>query len=187
MQVTCDQCQSKIRVPDSAAGKKGKCPKCGAIIAIPAAEAAPSKPAPPAPAGSLFDFGEEAAPAKPGKAKAKPAADEVDEVEDYEEEPAGGAKKKVESTGLSIASLILGIVSLLCSCFSFGSLCVAPVPFACAVTALILGFIGMKKGGKTLAIIGICCGGGSILLTIILSIVGFFFSAALMASMGMPK
>jgi predicted Zn finger-like uncharacterized protein len=39
MLITCSNCQAKIKVPDSAAGKKGKCPKCGTVMTIPAAEA----------------------------------------------------------------------------------------------------------------------------------------------------
>ena len=37
MLIQCTNCASKIRVPDSAAGKKGKCPKCGTVLVIPAA------------------------------------------------------------------------------------------------------------------------------------------------------
>jgi predicted Zn finger-like uncharacterized protein len=43
MQIVCTQCQAKIKVPDSAAGKKGKCPKCGTILTIPAAPPAPTR------------------------------------------------------------------------------------------------------------------------------------------------
>ena len=77
--------------------------------------------------------------------------------------------------------MILGIVSLVCSCFSLGTWCVAPLPFLMAVAAIVLGFIGMGKGGKGMAITGICCGGGSILLTIGLTIASFFLSAILAA------
>jgi predicted Zn finger-like uncharacterized protein len=35
MIITCPHCQSKNRVPENAAGKKGKCPRCGAILDIP--------------------------------------------------------------------------------------------------------------------------------------------------------
>lgn len=37
MQIVCTNCQAKIKVPDSAAGKRGKCPKCGTVLTIPAA------------------------------------------------------------------------------------------------------------------------------------------------------
>src|SRR5258706_5470591 len=51
MLIQCTNCASKIRVPDSAAGKKGKCPKCSTVLVIPAAglslpDAPPSAPAP---------------------------------------------------------------------------------------------------------------------------------------------
>jgi predicted Zn finger-like uncharacterized protein len=36
--ITCSGCNSKIRVPDSAAGKRVKCPKCATLIPIPEAE-----------------------------------------------------------------------------------------------------------------------------------------------------
>jgi serine/threonine protein kinase len=41
--VVCSHCQSRNRVPDNLAGKKGKCPKCGVVLTIPPADdAAPS-------------------------------------------------------------------------------------------------------------------------------------------------
>jgi predicted Zn finger-like uncharacterized protein len=38
MLITCNGCASKIRVPDSAAGKRVKCPKCATLIRVPEAE-----------------------------------------------------------------------------------------------------------------------------------------------------
>jgi predicted Zn finger-like uncharacterized protein len=35
MLITCDGCGAKIRVPDSAAGKRAKCPKCATIVNVP--------------------------------------------------------------------------------------------------------------------------------------------------------
>ncbi len=32
--VTCDNCQKTLKVPDKAAGKKGKCPRCGTVIRL---------------------------------------------------------------------------------------------------------------------------------------------------------
>jgi hypothetical protein len=37
IEFTCDGCQFLFRVPDTMAGKKGRCPKCGVITPIPAA------------------------------------------------------------------------------------------------------------------------------------------------------
>jgi predicted Zn finger-like uncharacterized protein len=181
MMITCSNCQAKIRVPDAAAGKKGKCPKCQTVITIPAAGEPSADDLPPpadeAAGGSPFDFSGEA-PAK--RTKGKAATDE--ELDEAVEEGTGKVgKKKPESTGLSLTSMILGIVSLVCSCFSLGTWCVAPLPFLMAVAAIVLGFIGMGKGGKGMAITGICCGGGSILLTIGLTIASFFLSAILAA------
>jgi predicted Zn finger-like uncharacterized protein len=206
MLITCSNCQSKIRVPDSAAGKKGKCPRCGTVIAIPAtgeaaeeapaeapAETPPPPPepvaeAPPAeePARSPFDFSEpEPPPAPPKKASRKAAADEDEvveepEVEAYADEERPKTRKPVkESATLSLVSMILGILSLVCSCPTFVSWCVAPLPFVFAVAALVTGFLGMKQGGKGFAIAGMCCGGGGILLTIIMILVNIFVGVAL--------
>jgi serine/threonine protein kinase len=66
MLIVCSNCQSKSRVPDSAAGKKGKCPKCGAIVAIPLAE--PAAAAPP-----LSNANAAAAPAPPADPTPTPA------------------------------------------------------------------------------------------------------------------
>ncbi|HTN74586.1 MAG TPA: NINE protein [Pirellulaceae bacterium] len=46
--VYCEPCQKKLRVPDTAAGKRIKCPKCQGVISVPALES--SSPAPVAPA-----------------------------------------------------------------------------------------------------------------------------------------
>jgi TM2 domain-containing membrane protein YozV len=55
--VTCPSCGSKLKAPDTAAGKKLKCPKCQAPIAVPGAAAdAPQPAAPPVTANdSPFD------------------------------------------------------------------------------------------------------------------------------------
>jgi predicted Zn finger-like uncharacterized protein len=192
MLITCSNCQSKIRVPDSAAGKKGKCPKCGTIITIPA-EAPPEEAAAEAvveePAGSPFDFSEEPAPSRKGKAK--PAGDEeVEEPGEAEDEERPRKKKKPqESTGLSLTALILGIVSLVLGCLSFAPFCcfASPLSFLCGVGSLITGFLGMNKGGKTMAIIGMCLGGFSILLTIGAVILAFSLGFANVLLGSLPK
>lgn len=193
MLITCSNCQSKIRVPDSAAGKKGKCPKCGSVIVIPAAEtavdeaveAAPGEAAPPPqpadeqPAGSPFDFSESAPPrSRKGEMEDDEVFDEPAEVADGDEAPIERRRTK-EHTTLSIISLVLGSLSLVCSCPSFVSWCAAPISFVFAAGAIVTGFIGMKQGGRGMAIAGICCGGGGILLTIIMVIANIFLAAAL--------
>lgn len=81
-----------------------------------------------------------------------------------------------ESKGLSIASMVLGIVSVV-------TLCVSYVSIACAVLAIIFGIIGRKKGGKGMAITGLILGiiTLSIDILIIVFAVGFIsevFTAA---------
>ena len=56
-----------------------------------------------------------------------------------------------ESKGLSIASMVLGIVSVV-------TLCVSYVSVVCAVLAIIFGIIGRKKGAKGMAITGLVLG-----------------------------
>ena len=56
-----------------------------------------------------------------------------------------------ESKGLSIASMILGIVSVVLFCIWYIS-----VP--CAILAIIFGILGKKKGGRGMAIAGLVLG-----------------------------
>lgn len=66
-----------------------------------------------------------------------------------------------EKKGLSVASLVLGILSLVLFCFWYISL-------PCAIIAIILGAIGRKKGGKGMGTAGIVLGIISIVLILIL-------------------
>ena len=70
-----------------------------------------------------------------------------------------------EKKGLSLTSMILGIVGLLAWCIPlFG--------FPVCLTGLILGIVGIKKGGKGMAIAGIIMCAITLLLTIINSVLG---------------
>ena len=53
-----------------------------------------------------------------------------------------------EKKGLSIASMVLGIVSIVLFCIWYISL-------PCAILAIIFAVIGMKNGGKGMAIAGL--------------------------------
>lgn len=68
-----------------------------------------------------------------------------------------------EKKGLSIASLILGIVSLALFCFWYISL-------PCAIVAIILGAIGRKKGGKGMGTAGIVLGSIALVLVVVVLI-----------------
>lgn len=148
--VTCSNCSSKIKVPDNAAGKKGKCPKCGTVVRIPVPESeAPTIMPGEGPSPFSFDAGA-AAPPPPsgapfgnlGEGGPPPADEDAAEPIDAAVGPRGP-----ESTGLSMASLICGILGVLCcGCFPFG------------IAAIVLGFLGKDKGGRGLAIAGIVLG-----------------------------
>ena len=56
-----------------------------------------------------------------------------------------------ESKGLSIASMVLGIVSLV-------MLCIYYVSIPCAILAIIFAMVGRKKGGKGMATAGLVIG-----------------------------
>lgn len=58
---------------------------------------------------------------------------------------------KKESKGFSIASMVLGIISLVLLCIWYISL-------PCSILAIIFSIVGMKKGGKGMAIAGLVTG-----------------------------
>lgn len=70
-----------------------------------------------------------------------------------------------EKKGLSLTSMILGIVGFL-------AWCIPLLGFPVCITGLILGIIGIKKGGKGMAIAGIIMCSITLLLTIINSVLG---------------
>ncbi len=75
-----------------------------------------------------------------------------------------------EKKGLSIASMILGICGLLAWCIPC---CGYPV----TIVGLILGIVGIKKGGKGMAIAGIILSAITLLLTLGNSILGAYLGA----------
>lgn len=70
IEFTCSQCGKKVKVPDDASGKRGKCRQCGAILLVPPAETVSidaSESSPGTPARPIV-------PATPGTAPTLPAA-----------------------------------------------------------------------------------------------------------------
>ena len=90
----------------------------------------------------------------------------MDYNNDYQQAPAPTPEKK----GLSIASMVLGICGLLAWCLPlFG--------YPVCVTGLVLGIIGIKKGGKGMAIAGIILCAITLALTIFNSALGAYLGA----------
>ncbi len=56
IQLTCEGCGRRVRVPDHAAGRKGQCPACGGEIHVPTAS--PDQPAATAPAADAVRAGQ---------------------------------------------------------------------------------------------------------------------------------
>lgn len=70
-----------------------------------------------------------------------------------------------EKKGLSIASLVLGICG-------FIAWCIPLIGYPVTIVGIILGAVGMKKGGKGMAIAGIICSSICLVITIINSALG---------------
>jgi len=68
-----------------------------------------------------------------------------------------------KTSGLTIASLVLGIVSLVLWCIWY-------ISIPCAILALVFGIIGVKKKGKGMAIAGIATSAISLTIWILLII-----------------
>lgn len=80
-----------------------------------------------------------------------------------------------KGAGMSIASMVLGIVSLAISC------CIPYVPFVCALIGLVLGAVALSKhtAGKGMAIAGIVCSIVSLLPAVYIAFVGASLISAL--------
>lgn len=70
-----------------------------------------------------------------------------------------------EKKGFSIASMVLGIVGLVCCCIWW-------IAIPCSILAIIFGILGKKKGGKGMAITGLVLGIIAIALYAILTLTG---------------
>ena len=78
--------------------------------------------------------------------------------------------QKQEKKGLSIASMVLGICGFLAWCIPlFG--------FPVCITGLVLGIVGIKRGGKGMAIGGIIMSVLTLILTIVNSALGAYLAA----------
>jgi hypothetical protein len=96
--------------------------------------------------------------------------------------------------GMGIASMILGILSLVFSVGEFFSICCvfvgvpsAIIAFSLSITALILGFIALKNpNARGMGIAGIITGGVSILIIIAWVVIFFIIMAAAISGTAVP-
>ena len=79
-----------------------------------------------------------------------------------------------EKKGMSIASLVLG-------CCGIIAWCIPLLGYPVTIVGIILGCLGMKKGGKKLAIAGIILSAIFLIATIVNSVLG---AAMALSSMG---
>ncbi len=151
--VTCTQCGTTLRAPDTAAGKNIKCPKCAAVLPVPAAAPEPSSvQPPPAPV-----------PAPPPMASAAPPRPRDDD-DDYERSRRRGRDRDRDRDddeprfrrrdaaapqssgsngiciGLGIGAICLGVVA---GIFSLVPCCGAFVALPAGAIGLLLGLIGL--------------------------------------------
>ncbi len=81
-----------------------------------------------------------------------------------------------EKKGMSIASLVLGICG-------FIAWCIPLIGYPVTILGIIFGAVGMKKGGKKLAIAGIICSAITLVFTLINSIAGAMMATQMLNSL----
>ena len=84
---------------------------------------------------------------------------------------------KEESKGLSIASLVLGIISIVLFCYAY-------ISIPCAILAIIFSIIGKKKGGLGMAKAGLILGIISLAIIVLFYILAFAGLATLTSVIG---
>lgn len=104
------------------------------------------------------------------------AIETVKEVNENTEKQAENIQQN-NKKGLSITSMILGIVSIV---WSFNFL----ISVACGVLAIIFGLKGKKMGGKGMAKAGFITGIIGLSLQVIMFLVGVMLGAAVISSIG---
>lgn len=159
----CANCRSDLKEG------AGFCGNCGAQVILPPNQPAePWVPPPPAPAVPS-PLPEPQAPQQPhspqqpaSQLPATPYTAPGAPTAQYAGPPPTYAIPKQPSHGLSIASLVLGILSLVTCIIWFFA-----IPLG--VAALICGFIGRPRGGKGMATAGIITAIAGIILTIVIT------------------
>lgn len=84
---------------------------------------------------------------------------------------------ETEKKGLSIASMVLGIVALVCCCIWY-------ISIPCSILAIVFAIIGKKKGGKGMATAGLVLGIISVALYALLTLLGVGLIAGTASALG---
>jgi WD40 repeat protein len=106
LRVACPECESTLRVPATAAGKRVKCPRCGKPVPVPVAEEE-EKAVRTEPAASPQ------APAKKAPPRPAPAEDEEEQDERPRARKGTSRKRKPEkSKAPLIIAIVLGVVAI---------------------------------------------------------------------------
>jgi hypothetical protein len=178
MLIVCRSCDTRMKVPDGAAGRTGRCPRCGAAFIVPAAPAAVAGPttrdegitasAPP------VDY---SAPPRPPRRPSEPEPEEPPpprrprraDADDDWDNVRPRRRQDHESVGLSVASMVLGIVSAVTS--TLGSPCCCgllgtPLPILCGGIAVVMGLAGMAQGGRAYAYTGMGLGAAGLVIAL---------------------
>ncbi|WP_435009326.1 hypothetical protein P12x_000578 [Tundrisphaera lichenicola] len=144
--LTCEGCGRRVKVPDQAAGRKGKCPACDREILVPGGQAA----AAPSPASRVVA-----------------TADDV--VRDGRADAASGSR----ATGaLGVASLVLGCLALLISWVPLIGLLTWPL----GGLGLVLGAVGLvlasgnRRSGKVWAFAGLGTNGLAVAVALVMTL-----------------
>lgn len=84
------------------------------------------------------------------------------------------------SNGFAIASLVLGLISIVCCFTSFSGCCFWLIALPASIVGLILGIVSLKKGeqGKGMAIAGVVTSGVSIAYCILLIFIAIMYSVS---------
>jgi hypothetical protein len=177
--VSCPSCNTTLRAPNNAAGRKVKCPKCATPFDVPAAGAAPVMAVAPVP------------PSRPAPPPPR------EDYEDYEEEPAPRRRHASADSsavglqsGLGIASMCVGIIGLVFAfipCMIWFSLPLSGVGLVLGVVGLIVA-LTRDKQGLGFPIAGSSVSGAAILISVIwLFLIAHAFSTATTAVTDLQK
>jgi len=187
--VTCPKCDSVLELDDDMMGDDVQCGSCQAVFRA-EADRPSSRPSskrdepderPSRRKARDVDEGSSGAPRRSSR---RDEADEDDDrpsrrrERDYDDENDEGGRRRSRrnpGTGMAIASLVIGIISLP---MIFAGFCCPVIPGIFGVVGLILGFLALKTEGRGMAIGGICTSSIGILGSILLAILFLIGNAA---------